>query len=314
MIVESIVGHDSVRSYFRKAIVDGTLSHAHLIVGDDGIGKSLIAKEFAVSILGKTSIKEYVDILEFRNKKSKKSIGVDEIREINEEISKKPFEGNKKVIIIYDGDKITIQAQNAFLKTIEEPPKGVFIFILCENLEGILDTVKSRCQIHKLNKLSVKEIEIFLSKKYPELKDDELKTMLSFCDGIPGRAERFIEDESFKSIRNITAKLLIDINNMTEGEILAYEEVLNKFKDSWDEVLSSLLSYVRDIMIYKDIGIDELLINKDKLEQIKEAASLFSFHKLNNIVKLVNDTRENLSSNTNVALTYDVMLLKMLDA
>jgi DNA polymerase-3 subunit delta' len=314
MIVESIVGHDSVRSYFRKAIVDGTLSHAHLIVGDDGIGKSLIAKEFAVSILGKTSIKEYVDILEFRNKKSKKSIGVDEIREINEEISKKPFEGNKKVIIIYDGDKITIQAQNAFLKTIEEPPKGVFIFILCENLEGILDTVKSRCQIHKLNKLSGKEIELFLSKKYPELKDDELKTMLSFCDGIPGRAERFIEDESFKSIRNITAKLLIDINNMTEGEILAYEEVLNKFKDSWDEVLSSLLSYVRDIMVYKDIGIDELLINKDKLEQIKEAASLFSFHKLNNIVKLVNDTRENLSSNTNVALTYDVMLLKMLDA
>jgi DNA polymerase-3 subunit delta' len=314
MIVESIVGHDSVRSYFHKAIAAGTLSHAHLIVGEDGIGKSLIAREFAVSILGKTVIKEYVDILEFRNKKNKKSIGIDEIRGINEEISKRPFEGDKKVIIIYDGDKITTQAQNGFLKTIEEPPKGVFIFILCENLENVLDTIKSRCQIHKLNKLNGKEISLFLEKRYPHLREEELNTMLSFCDGVPGRAEQFIENENFKSIRDITAKLLIDINSMTVGEVLAYEEALNKFKDSWDEVLSSLLSYVRDIMVYKDIGSEQLIINKDKLEQIKEVAALISFHRLNNIVKLVNDTRGNLNSNTNLALTYDVMLLKMLEA
>lgn len=314
MIVENIIGHDSVRSYFHKAIVAGTLSHAHLISGEDGIGKSLIAKEFAISILGKTVLKEYVDIHEFRNKKSKKSIGVDEIREINEEISKKPFEGDKKIIIIYDGDKITIQAQNAFLKTIEEPPKGVFIFILCENLENVLDTVRSRCQIHKLNKLNGKEINLFLEKKYPHLKEAELSTMISFSDGVPGRAEQFVENENFKAIRDITAKLLIDINSMTEGQILAYEETLNKFKDSWEEILSALLSYIRDIMVYKDVGIEQLIINKDKLEQIKEAASLISFLRLNNIVKLLNDTRVNLNSNTNLALTYDVMLLKMLEA
>jgi DNA polymerase-3 subunit delta' len=314
MIVESIIGHDSVRSYFHKAITAGTLSHAHLISGEDGIGKSLIAKEFAVSILGKTVLKEYVDILEFRNKKSKKSIGVDEIREINEEISKKPFEGDKKIIIIYDGDKITVQAQNAFLKTIEEPPKGVFIFILCENLENVLDTIKSRCQIHKLNKLNGEEIKLFLEKKYPHLSEAEQSTMLSFSDGVPGRAEQFVENENFRAIRDITAKLLIDINSMTEGEILTYEEALNKFKDSWDEILSALLSYIRDIMVYKDVGNEQLIINKDKLEQIKEAASLISFLRLNNIVKLLNDTRVNLNSNTNLALTYDVMLLKMLEA
>jgi DNA polymerase-3 subunit delta' len=314
MIVESIIGHDSVRSYFHKAIEAGTLSHAHLISGEDGIGKSLIAKEFAVSILGKSVLREYVDILEFRNKKRKKSIGVDEIREINEEISKKPFEGDKKIIIIYDGDKITIQAQNAFLKTIEEPPKGVFIFILCENLENVLDTVKSRCQIHKLNKLNGKEISLFLEKRYPNLKEAELSTMISFSDGVPGRAEQFVENENFKAIRDITAKLLIDINKMTEGQILTYEETLNKFKDSWEEILSALLSYIRDIMVYKDVGIEQLIINKDKLEQIKEAASLISFLRLNNIVKLLNDTRENLNSNTNLALTYNVMLLKMLEA
>lgn len=314
MIVENIIGHEGVRSYFHRAIDTGTLSHAHLIIGEDGIGKSLIAKEFAISILGKKELKQYVDILEFRNKKNKKSIGVDDIREINEEISKKPFEGDKKVIIIYEGDKITVQAQNAFLKTIEEPPKGVFIFILCENSEVILDTIKSRCQIHKLNKLNGKEIKLFLSRKYSELDANELETMLSFCDGVPGRAEKFIEDENYKLIRNITVKLLIDINSMKESEILNYEEQLTKFKDSWDEVLTSLLSYIRDIMIYKDVEKEELIVNKDKLSEIKEAATLFSFHRLNKIISLVNDTRENLNSNANAAITYDVMLLKMLEA
>jgi DNA polymerase-3 subunit delta' len=314
MIVEDIIGHKGVREYFNRAIHTGTLSHAHLIIGEDGIGKSLIAKESAISILGKKELKQYVDIIEFRSKKNKKSIGVDDIREINEEISKKPFEGDKKVIIIYEGDKITAQAQNAFLKTIEEPPRGVFIFILCESPEMILDTIKSRCQIHKLNKLNGKEIKLFLNRKYSGLSEEELDTMLSFCDGVPGRAEKFVEDENFKSIRNITAKLLIDINTMKESEVLEYEEDLLKFKDSWDEVLASLLSYIRDIMIYKDVEKDELIVNKDKLAVIKEASALFSFNRLNNIIKLLNDTREFLNSNANTAITYDVMLLKMLEA
>ena len=214
---ENIIGHEDVRRYFKEAISANILSHAHLIIGEDGIGKSLIAKEFASSILGKNQIKQYVDVLEFRNKKGKKSIGVDEIRSIIEEISKKPFEGSKKVIIIYEGDRITIQAQNAFLKTMEEPPKGVYIFILCENLELILETIKSRCQIHKLSKLSIKDIKMYLVDKYPSLPKKEFETILSFCDGVPGKADKFIENESFRDIRNTIIKLLIDINGMKES-------------------------------------------------------------------------------------------------
>ena len=90
--MHSIVGHDNIKRYFIDAIKGGTLSHAHLLVGENGIGKSLLAKEFASRILGKSEIKEYVDIIEFRSGKNKKSIGVDEIRAIIEEVSKKPYE------------------------------------------------------------------------------------------------------------------------------------------------------------------------------------------------------------------------------
>ena len=155
-----IIGHKNILDNFKRRVESDEISHAHIIVGEDGIGKSNLANKFARSILGKSEDKDYIDIINYRCKKS--SFGVDDIREIVEEINKKPFEGDKKVIIIYDGNKLTVQAQNALLKTIEEPPKGVFIILLCESLELILDTIKSRCQIYKLSPLTKNEIRLYI--------------------------------------------------------------------------------------------------------------------------------------------------------
>lgn len=102
---------------------------------------------------------------------------------------------------------MTPQAQNAFLKTIEEPPKNVTILLLCENLEVILDTIKSRCQIHKLKSLTIAEMEKFLKINYSHLSLEEVRVIVAFSDGIPGKAERFIEDINFKDIRNITLEI-----------------------------------------------------------------------------------------------------------
>ena len=146
------IGHKNVIESFKKRADSGEISHAHIIVGEDGIGKSNLANKLSRIILGKFEERDYIDIINYRCKKA--SFGVDDVREIVDEINKKPFEGDKKVIIIYDGNKLTVQAQNALLKTIEEPPKGVYIILLCESLELILDTIKSRCQIYKLTPLT----------------------------------------------------------------------------------------------------------------------------------------------------------------
>lgn len=314
MSKNDIIGHNNIRSYFNDAVEKGTLSHAHLIVGDNGIGKSIIAKELAIKLLNKSEIKQYVDIIEFKIAKNKKTIGVDEIRSIIEETGKRPFEGDKKVIIIYEGHKITVQAQNAFLKTIEEPPKGVYIIILCENYDMILDTIKSRCQIHKLNKLNAHEMEAFIDRRYPSLTKEEKETLLSFADGVPGRCEYFMENEQFKSIRNTTVKLLIDINNASESEFQHYSDFLMKYKDMSEEILNSLLSYIRDIIIYKDTGKKEYVINKDKLEYILECCGYFSYNKLEQMIKVIDSTRKSLISNVNSALIFDVMLINMLNS
>src|SRR5699024_3009961 len=128
--------------------------------------------------------------------------------EINKEVNKKPYEEDKKVIIIYNSDLMTKEAQNAFLKTIEEPPENVFILMLCESLDSILETIKSRCQIYKLNHLSQEDMKKYINKKYPNI-DAELKeTLLKISDGIPGKVEKFVEDENFKDIRDMSINIL----------------------------------------------------------------------------------------------------------
>ncbi|HEY8892967.1 MAG TPA: DNA polymerase III subunit delta' [Clostridium sp.] len=311
MSFESLIGHNDIKNQISNSIKLDKLSHAHLLVGEDGIGKSILAKNIGLLILGKNEDKQYVDLLEWKIDKNKSTIGVNSIRTLVEEINKKPFEGDKKVIIIYNAHKMTVQAQNAFLKTIEDPPKNVTILLLCENLEVILDTIKSRCQIHKLKSLNVDEMEKFLKVNYYDLSLEEIKVIIAFSDGIPGKAEKFIQDENFKDIRNITLEILLKLNKVTTEELIKYEKKLSNQKEKFEDILTVFISYIRDTIIYKEIGEENLIINIDKLLSIKELANIFSFTKLNGIINIINDTRENLDRNVNPGLAFEVMLFKM---
>ncbi|MBW9146403.1 DNA polymerase III subunit delta' [Clostridium sp. CM027] len=311
MNFESIIGHNSIKNQISKSIESDRLSHAHLLVGEDGIGKSIVAKNIGLKVLGKNQDRQYVDLVEWRIEKNKSTIGVNSIRALIEEINKKPYEGDRKVIIIYNAHKMTVQAQNAFLKTIEEPPKNVIILLLCENLEVILDTIKSRCQIHKLKNLNVDEMKEFLKINYYDLSLEEIRVVIAFSDGIPGKAEKFIQDNNFKDIRNITLEILLNLNKVGTEELIKYEKKLSNQKENFEEILTAFLSYIRDTIIYKEIEEEDLILNIDKLLSIKELANIFSFIKLNGIISIINDTRENLVRNVNPGLTFEVMLFKM---
>ncbi|WP_315116798.1 DNA polymerase III subunit delta' [uncultured Clostridium sp.] len=308
--MDYIIGHDHIKNQIINSINSERFSHAYLICGEDGIGKSLIAKGIACLLLGKEPNREYADIIECKISKNKKSIGVEEIRNIIEETNTKPYEGDKKVIIIYNSELMTIQAQNAFLKTLEEPPRGVFIIMLCEEAENVLDTIKSRCQVYKLNHLSNDEMKQFLTSKYPHLNEEELKIISVISDYIPGRGEKYIENSNLKEIRDNVLSILNSLANK-DLDILSYEEILVKYKSTWKETLTWFLSYARDIMIYKEIGESSLMINLDKLDHIKNLAEVFSFTQLNDIMEIIKDTRDKLESNVNTSLVFDTMLLKM---
>ncbi|QGU93827.1 DNA polymerase III subunit delta' [Clostridium bovifaecis] len=311
MSFENIIGHETIKSQIENSIVSGKFSHAHLITGEDGLGKSLIGREIALKILGKETNRAYVDIMEWRTGKNKQSIGVDDIRAIIKEVNKKPYEGDKKVVIVYEAHKMTAEAQNAFLKTIEEPPKGVTIILLSENLELILETIKSRCQIHKLKRLNLVEMREYVTREYPYLEEMEIRQVITFSEGIPGRSKFFLDDEAFKNLRNTIIKILLLLNGKEKHIVKEYEEFFYKYKDQWEEVLSCFVSYVRDVIVYKEMGKSEVIINNDKIEEIKELSNIYSFKELSKIVDIINDVREKLERRVNSALAFNMMLLKM---
>lgn len=305
--MRKIIGHKNIISSIIDRNLNGSFSHANLIVGNDGIGKSVIAKYLSNQIIKVRDNAESVDIVKYYPSSS--SFGVDDVRNIINEVSKKPYEGDKKVLILYKCDKLTTQAQNALLKTIEEPPKGVYLILLSDSLETILDTIKSRCQIYKLTPLTKEEILIYINDNYTNLTSEDEKAALAYSAGIPGKVDRFIDDKNLKNLRDICIGLFEDILNREQGIVLKYGELLKNSKDDKIELLNILLSYIRDIMLFKELNNSEIIVNFDKVYKIKDISRGVSYKKLNNMLEYITEARINLNSNTNYSMTISVLLM-----
>ena len=318
--MRKVIGHKYILDRFISSKEKNALSHAHLIVGEDGIGKSLLAKVFAELIIGVEERESHIDIINYKT--TDNSFKVGHVRDVVAEVNKKPYEGDKKVVILYNGEKFTTEAQNALLKTIEEPPNGVYIIILTRSLELILDTIKSRCQIHKLAPLNSIELEEFIDRDFKFIDEDTKKSLIAFSEGIPGRIEKFVNDKSFSKIRTFVLDVLLSVSKGNEKEILEYTnyfdgkgkgELTKILVGKNDEILESFVSFIRDIIVYKEVANDALIINGDQIDRIKELAMLMSYKKLKEFIAIIDDTRLNLISNTNRTLTFNSMMRRMLE-
>ena len=206
---------------------------------------------------------------------------------------------------------MTEAAQNAFLKTIEEPPVGVYIFLLCENLASVLDTVKSRTSIYRLNRLSKEEIEEYIHQNYIDISDEKEKMLISFSDGIPGTIDKLVKDEEFNNIRNLALDILLNIKDIEKSKIFDYTDSMYKFKDKWEEILTVFSSYIRDIMVYGETYSTENIINLDKISDIKDLKGKYTYSKLIKILDIIKYVRENLERNVNMEGIFDIMLIKL---
>ena len=319
--MRDIIGHRKILNRFIISKSKNALSHAYLIVGEDGIGKSLVAKGFAEIILGIDERESHVDIINYKTNEN--SFKISHVRELVSEVNKKPYEGDKKVIILYDGQKMTTEAQNALLKTIEEPPNGVYIIILTTATEVILDTVKSRCQICKLTPLGGSDLLEFINRDYKMIDENTKKALIAFSQGIPGRIDKFVNDKGFGILRDFVLDVLFAIANRSEKDILEYtgyfeskskNQIANVLIGKNDDLLEQFVSFTRDIILYKEIANESFIINNDKIEEIQKLANLMSYKKIKEFVGIIDETRNNLLSNTNRVLTFNGMMRKMLEA
>ena len=184
--------------------------------------------------------------------------------------------------------------------------------MLSTNLESILDTIKSRCQIYKLTPLNNNEMIEFINLNY-NLREEEILSILAYSEGIPGRALRFLNDENLQNLRTLILDMLKDINNNNPEIVIKYEKAFQEFKDEKEELLNMIATFIRDIIIYKELGNKSIIVNSDKINDIEELIEMMSYKKLNGMLKYIEEARDNLKHNISFAMSISVMLMGFLE-
>ena len=178
---DDILGHDSIKQHMKKAIESRKISHAYILAGEAGMGKKSLARAFALTLMceeggSRPCLKchacrqvladSHPDLIWVSHEKPQ-TIGVDDVREqINDTILIRPYSGSHKIYFVDQAEKMTVQAQNALLKTIEEPPDYGIIFLLTANPDAFLPTILSRCVQLKLRPLSDSMVRDYLTKRF----------------------------------------------------------------------------------------------------------------------------------------------------
>ncbi len=317
-----VAGQEEQMKMIKRAFEYKRFSHAYILYGPDGVGKSVFAHYMSSLVLcqGTTLNKPcgsceacrkiinniHPDVMV--SEPIKKGMGVDEIRELIDEIHLKPYEGSCKVIIIKDTQNMTISAQNAFLKTLEEPDEGSFIIMLTSSLETILQTIRSRSQIIRLGRIPEEEVKRYLIDNGIDEKKAELAAALS--DGIIGNALRMLH-EGYMQLRKETIECACSIIKGNALDAFTMYEWFSKNKRSIDDILDTMISWYRDLIMLKSASDRRHIINRDYYELLVEESQILSYNRLNVIINMIMDTKEKLRQNVNYELAIEVMLLNI---
>lgn len=276
--------HDDIMKDLIYNVRKGENGHAYLFVGPDGVGKHMAAKLFAAALccteksrqpcnechacIG-TKCGTNPDII-YIKPTDKKSVTVEQAREIVTDAYIKPFESAKKVYIIDDASTVNESAQNCLLKILEEPPEFVVFIILAASETQLLQTVLSRCTSVHFPVVGNERMKKYINEKYPD-SADKSDLLISLSNGIPGEVDKILSDPDYYDLRAESFKKLVPL--LSRHKISAYtvSEFLEDNKDNAEKIIDFWQGFLRDIMMILD-GNEKLICNVDMQEEIKNLA------------------------------------------
>ena len=234
---ENVYGHAFQKETLISAIENDRISHAYLFSGKSGIGKKMIALEFARNILNTEDLKTCVDFKYVEKLEDKKEIVVEQIREnISDDVIERPITGTKKVYVIDDANLLNISAQNALLKTIEEPPEYVVIILIASNTSTLLPTILSRVLRVDFNPLDYESVESYIEKN--GIKID--KNIIGFASGSIGVINEIISNNLVDKLKKVDEILEYMEKKDISSSLLKVQEV--DFNESF------MLSYLQYLL------------------------------------------------------------------
>ncbi|QIB27796.1 DNA polymerase III subunit delta' [Caloranaerobacter azorensis] len=323
MDFNDIIGHEQNILKLQNAIRNDSIAHSYLFEGPKSMGKKKLAFAFAKTLLceekGIEPCNKCLSCLKFDSgnhpdfdmiSPEGNSIKREQIEKLLHSIRMLPYEGIRRVYIIEDAYKMTSEAQNSFLKTLEEPPEYAVIILITDKSMSLLPTIVSRCQGIKFSYVEKERIEKLLINKY-DCSEEKASFIASFSNGIVGKAVKLAQSEEFRKLRDDIISAIDDIIYSDRFRIFSLSQIFVENKENIDEILDLLMIWFRDIMIFKATGDTKFIINRDKIELIYKHSNILSMEKVSNIIESIERTKEDVASNVNFQLAVEVMLLKV---
>jgi DNA polymerase-3 subunit delta' len=365
-----IIGHEKQIEMLKRAIGSGRLAHAYLFVGPDGIGKRLVALNLAKALHCEKSSSEpcddcsscrkidrghHIDVQVFAPKGLSRQLKVEQVEQFTGQVNLKPFEGNRKVFILIDADRANMSFQNKILKALEEPPDETLIILVTSNPDGLLPTIRSRCQVMNFSPLSVEAVEGFLVGSGVDADDARVAATLS--QGQMSKALQWLDKERVaqrrrlfvlvSSKRRAAVEEIISVAKELESYLRAKRdtaiaeeldtarkdpswanldesvrsEVLDeikadaegRFRQEASEVLNYLASLYRDVLILKEAGREDLVMNSDMLDALKAAGDCCTHEEIVQNISAIEQTRESIGRNVKISNCIEALLLRLTD-
>jgi DNA polymerase-3 subunit delta' len=318
-----IIGHEQIINNIKSVIKTKKISHSYIIEGERGLGKKLISNSFAKTLQCENGLEDCCNIctsckmyessnhpdVKYVKATKKSGLGVDDIREqINKDINIKPYKYDYKIYIVDNADTMTIQAQNALLKTIEEPPNYAIIILLAENIHRFLQTILSRCVLIQLKPIETDKINNYLINNI-KIPDYNALIYAKFSRGNIGRAIELSSSSEFITMRDKIIEIINVIIKADEYDILQTYEIFLEYKDSANTFLDLMVTWLRDLLIIKKINDEGYLIHGDKYKTILKQAQLLSYNKICMLIDNIGEVQKQLKVNVNYQLSIETMLL-----
>ncbi|MCH5256647.1 MAG: DNA polymerase III subunit delta [Lachnospiraceae bacterium] len=318
-----IIGQEQLKEHLQNAISLNKVSHAYIINGERSSGKEFVAKVFAAALQCEKgqaepcmechSCKQALsgnqpDII-FVSHEKPNTISVEDIRaQINNDIVIKPYSSPRKIYIINEGEKMTVQAQNALLKTLEEPPEYAVILVLTSNVDTLLPTVLSRCVVLNMKPVPDNKVKKFLMEEL-EIPDYKANICVAFARGNIGKAKMLATSEEFDKVKEEAITLVKYINDMDLSEIVKAIKKISEYKFDVTDYLDILSVWYRDVLLFKATKDANSLIFKDEIQSIRKTADRSTYEGIEVIVKALQQAKRRLEANVNFDLTMELLLL-----
>jgi DNA polymerase-3 subunit delta' len=335
-ITWDIVGHNWVVDYFRRSIAAGAVAHAYLLAGPQGVGKAAIALRLAQALVcergevdpclecrgcRRTAHGNHPDVRAISlagqaagqkvDEPKSRELRIDTVREWQRDIDLRPFEARRRVFLLDDADKLTEQAANALLKTLEEPPPYAVLILIAQGTGDLLPTVVSRCRELRLRPVRRDVIAAVLQARYG-VSEDDAALLAAWSGGRFGWAVTALEQPELLQEQHDRLDVLAALRSGDRVVRLKWAEARAKEYRAEPQIVQQWLalwqSWWRDVLLVR-AGCDGAITYLERRDELAPVAAALTLDRIHDFLSRIDRTREQLADNVNAQLALENLAL-----